>query len=85
MENLTFEQKMAQILADLAEIKALFLKLKTGEKTVEMYTIKEACEKLNLSRTTFDRYKNEGKIVVTKVLGKNYVTSAAIGMYLNGN
>jgi len=82
MENLSFEQI---VLADLAEIKALLLKLGAVEKAVEMYTIKEACQKLNLSRTTFDRYKNDGKIVVIKVLGKNYVTSAAIETYLNGN
>ena len=82
MQNLSFEQI---VLADLAEIKALLLKLGAVEKAVEMYTIKEACRKLNLSRTTFDRYKNDGKIVVIKVLGKNYVTSAAIETYLNGN
>lgn len=82
MQNLTFEQS---VLVDLAEIKALLLKLGAVEKAVEMYTIKEACRKLNLSRTTFDRYKNDGKIVVIKVLGKNYVTSAAIETYLNGN
>jgi len=82
MENLSFEQI---VLADLAEIKVLLLKLGAVEKAVEMYTIKEACQKLNLSRTTFDRYKNDGKIVVIKVLGKNYVTSAAIETYLNGN
>jgi len=85
MENLTFEQKIDVILANIQALNKLLSGFTPLAKQVEMYTIKEACEKLNLSRTTFDRYKNEGKIVVTKVLGKNYVTSAAIEMYLNGN
>lgn len=85
MENLTFEQKIDVILANIQALNKLLSGFSPSAKQVEMYTIKEACQKLNLSRTTFDRYKNEGRIVVTKVLGKNYVTSAAIEMYLNGN
>ena len=84
MENLTYEQKIDVILANIQALNKLLSGFTPSAGKVEMYTIKEACQKLNLSRTTFDRYKADGKIAITKVLGKNYVTSAAIEMYLGG-
>jgi excisionase family DNA binding protein len=85
MQHLTFEEKISVIMAEIQDLKKILSSFKLVSKELEMYTIKEACEKLNLSRTTFDRYRKDGKIVVSKVMGKNYVTSAAIEMYLNGN
>jgi excisionase family DNA binding protein len=84
MESQTIDEKFSLILAELQSIKRV-LSLHNSAKEIEMYTIKEACEKLNLSRTTFDRYRKDGKIVVSKVMGKNYVTSQEIKTYLDGN
>lgn len=84
MESQTIDEKFSLILAELQSIKRV-LSLRNSPKEIEMYTIKEACEKLNLSRTTFDRYRKDGKIVVSKVMGKNYVTSQEIKTYLDGN
>lgn len=78
----TFEQKVALILAQIAEIKESLKLLSNGKTVQSMYTISEACQVLNISRTTFDRYAKDGKISVTKVMGKNYVSEAAINSYL---
>lgn len=83
MENTkTFEQQIATIFADVAEIKELLKMLSQGKTVQSMYTIAQACEALNISRTTFDRYAGDGKIATTKVMGKKYVSQAAINIYL---
>lgn len=82
MENLTFEQTVSILLADVAEIKEGLKMLSQGKTVQSMYTIAQACEVLNISRTTFDRYANDGKIATTKVMGKKYVSQAAINIYL---
>ncbi len=82
MENLTFEQTVSILLADVAEIKEGLKMLSQGKTVQSMYTIAQACEVLNISRTTFDRYAKDGKIAITKVMGKKYVSQAAINTYL---
>ena len=82
MQNQTFEQQISIILADISEIKAALKMLSQGKTVQSMYTIAQACEVLNISRTTFDRYAGDGKIVTTKVMGKKYVSQAAINTYL---
>ena len=82
MENLTFEQTISILLADIAEIKEGLKMLSQGKTVQSMYTIAQACEVLNISRTTFDRYAKDGKIATTKVMGKKYVSQAAINTYL---
>ena len=82
MENRTLEQIVAVLLADIAEIKEGLKMLSQGKKVQSMYTISQACEVLNISRTTFDRYAKDGKISVLKVMGKKYVSQAAINTYL---
>lgn len=78
----TFEEKLALILSQVAEIKECLRLISNGKSVQSMYTISEACKVLNISRTTFDRYAKDGKIFVTKVMGKNYVSQAAINSYL---
>lgn len=78
----TFEQKILILLADVAEIKEGLKMLSQGKTAQSMYTIAQACEALNISRTTFDRYAKDGKISTTKVMGKKYVSQAAINSYL---
>lgn len=82
MENQILEKQIAIILADIAEIKTALKMLSQGKTVQSMYTIAQACEVLNISRTTFDRYAGDGKIVTTKVMGKKYVSRAAIDTYL---
>jgi excisionase family DNA binding protein len=82
MENFTFEQTISILLADIAEIKEGLKMLSQGKTVQSMYTIAQACEVLNVSRTTFDRYAKDGKIATTKVMGKKYVSQAAINTYL---
>ena len=78
----TIEENLALILGQIAEIKEC-LRLISGSKSVQsMYTISEACKVLNISRTTFDRYAKDGKISMVKVMGKSYVSQAAINSYL---
>lgn len=83
MENQTFEQTVSILLADIAEIKESLKMLSQGKTVQSMYTIAQACEVLNISRTTFDRYAKDGKIATTKVMGKKYVSQAAINTYLD--
>lgn len=82
MENQTFEQTISILLADIAEIKEGLKMLSQGKTVQSMYTIAQACEVLNISRTTFDRYAGLGKIATIKVMGKKYVSQAAINTYL---
>lgn len=85
-ENLpqTLDEKVALILGQIAEIKECLRLISNGKSVQSMYTISEACRVLGISRTTFDRYAKDGKISVTKVMGKNYVSQAAINSYLGG-
>lgn len=78
----TFEQKISVLFEDIAEIKEGIKMLSQGKTVQSMYTIAQACEVLNISRTTFDRYAKDGKIETTKVMGKKYVSQAAINTYL---
>lgn len=78
----TFEENIALILGQIAEIKECLRLISNAKSVQSMYTISEACKVLNISRTTFDRYAKDGKISVTKVMGKNYVSQAAINSYL---
>jgi len=82
MENLTFEQTVSILLADVAEIKEGLKMLSQGKTVRSMYTIAQACEVLNISRTTFDRYASDGKISTIKVMGKKYVSKDVIDIYL---
>jgi excisionase family DNA binding protein len=75
------DQNFLDIKASLAELKELLIIYSGGKTTLQTYTVSEACEEMRVSRTTFDRLKKGGKISVTKVGGKQYVSQESINLY----
>lgn len=81
----TIEQKLDYLLSQVSEMKELLLKYnESGSKLPlkEYYTVKEALERLGLSRTTFDRRVSSGKIQVKKVFGRVMVVSSSVDNYV---
>ena len=77
-----FNQLMGKI--DLMEKKIDAL-TKNGFGGKQLYTIKDACELLQVSTRTLQKYRDEGMVGFTQVGDKIYFKQADIDTFLNGN
>lgn len=88
MENLTimtekdFSQLMNKI--DIMEKKIDAL-LNGGVGTKQLYTISDACELLQVSKRTLQKYRDDGKLSFSQVGDKIYFKQTDIDTFLNGN
>ena len=77
-----FDQLMSKI--DLIEKKIDTL-LNNGVGSKQLYTINEACELLQVSKRTLQKYRDEGMLSFTQIADKIYFQKVDIDAFLNKN
>lgn len=77
-------QEWDTLMLTVRELKESITKLQAAKPEKELLTIDEACNVLGISRTTFDRYRNDGSITVqSKGKGfKSYVHRSELNNFI---
>ena len=79
------EDDINLLFCKIANLEKKVDELNTGISSIGLFTIKEACDFLKVSKRTLQRYRDEGLLSFTQVTGKIMFQRADIEAFLNSN